>query len=63
MSLEKSYRVSFLEIVCHVGVVQARSAKAARTLARKDWDEVGAEAFKQESSTITDRINVMEVRS
>lgn len=60
MSVQSSYRVTILEIVTHVGVVQARSAKVARTLARKNWAELGADAFRQEGSTIAERINVVE---
>ena len=62
MSLERTYQVSFVEVIRHTGTVQARSEKAARTIVRKDWTEVGAEAFRQETLGMSEHISVGEVR-
>lgn len=63
MSLEKTYRISFVEVIRHTSTVNARSEKAARTLIRRDWTEVGAEAFRQETLGMCVLISVEEVRS
>ena len=63
MSLEQTYRISFIEVIRHTGTVTARSEKAARTLVRKDWAEVGAEAFQQETLGMCELILVDEVCS
>jgi hypothetical protein len=62
MSIEKTYLISFVEVVRHTATLQARSEKAARTLVRRDWTEVGAEAFRQETLGMCDLISVEEVR-
>ena len=61
MSLEKTYHVSFAEVIWHVGTVNAKSEKAARTIVRRDWQEIGVEAFKQETLGISERIFVWEI--
>lgn len=61
MSLEHVYHVSFVEVIRHTSTVRARSEKAARTIVRKDWSEVGAEAFRQETLGMSELISVEEV--
>jgi hypothetical protein len=63
MSLEQTYHVSFMEIIRHTGTIRARSEKAARTLVMKNWDEIGDDAFQQESLGMAEYIIVAEVRS
>jgi hypothetical protein len=63
MSFEQTYHVSFMEIIRHTGTIRARSEKAARTLVRKNWDEIGDDAFQQESLGMAEYITVAEVRS
>ncbi len=63
MSLEQTYRISFLEVIRHTSTVQARSEKAARTIVRKDWNEIGCGAFRQETFGMSELIAVEEVQS
>jgi hypothetical protein len=63
MSFEQTYQVTFMEIIRHTGTIRARSEKAARTIVSKNWDEIGDEAFQQESLGMAEFISVEEVRS
>lgn len=63
MKLEATYRITFYELVRHTATVRARSAKAARTLVRRDWAEVGAPQFHQETLGMCELISVEEVTS
>jgi hypothetical protein len=63
MSIEQTYQVSFMEIIRHTGTIRARSENAARMTVRKNWDEIGDDAFEQESLGMAEFISAEEVRS
>ena len=61
MSMEKTFCISFIEVIRHTGTVEARNEHFARVQVRRDWVEVGAEAFQQETLGMCDLISVEEV--
>lgn len=63
MSIGKTYRVSFVEVIRHTATVEARNEHFACVQARRDWVEVGVDAFQQETLGMCDLITVEEVRS